>query len=230
MHLDTVRITLFFYTFDAWNISGNYELPFFYRVYSYYEFPYPLNRTASWFDTTNIICGINGIQFTDNFMEYSTSFVGRAVDFHSTVSSIPELFYWSWSDCIIAGSQMCPETHPYFDTNTYLCYDSCPGANNQTYVCCPSNCDNCLLTNACNVCSSGYFKRLDNLCYSFCLPNTYPNFATKTCDSCPPGCATCTSLNACQTCSSLNYLIPGSVCVEKCPNGYYPEELSSTCA
>lgn len=147
----------------------------------------------------------------------------RTVSFFSTVPNATGFMWWANSSCLIAGGKICPTSHPYYDSSTNLCHDSCLGQNTASYLCapvyiCPSNCKYCSSNAVCTNCSFGYYLSADSQCYSSCLAGTFANDESQTCDLCPTGCATCAGLNICQTCQEPYVLKGDNLC--HCPPNF----------
>lgn len=203
MTLGTIRIAFIFINNVVMTFSGSYKMPYQRSFSSSATFPVSLASFSSWFETTNIVCGIRFMDFTSLFYDYTTTYQGNAITFTFTIAPST----WGSIYCIIAGPRICPLSNPYYDSSTGLCYDTCTGQNTNNYLCtpaytCPSNCKYCSSNTVCTVCSDTYYKRSDNLCYSSCLAGTFPNTTTMTCDQCQAGCNTCSSGVVCMMCYS----------------------------
>jgi proprotein convertase subtilisin/kexin type 5 len=95
---------------------------------------------------------------------------------------------------------------------------------------CPTGCATCTSLSTCQSCSPSYFLRSDSLCYSTCLPGTYGNSSTNTCDSCTIAvCATCTSLSVCQSCQAGYFLRSDNFCYSTCLPGTYGNSSTKVC-
>ena len=133
-------------------------------------------------------------------------------------------------------SKICPTAYPYYVSSLDLCSSSCSGIA-ADYTCssilsCPSNCDSCSSSTVCTTCSSSYYLRADNLCYSSCLAGTFASSSNRTCVACPTGCVTCFSQTLCLTCSSsptAYFLRTDTLCYTSCLAGYYAETTNSIC-
>lgn len=60
----------------------------------------------------------------------------------------------------------------------------------------------CSNSTACSQCFPDFYLRADRICYSTCLPRTFPNKGTLTCEGCPYDCLTCDAANNCLTCDA----------------------------
>lgn len=114
MFFGGVRVTLILANQAATAISSSYELPFYQHFLNSFEFPYPLAKYNSWFDSSSIICSIYFLKFTENYYQYATSLFGNKVNYQSFF--LPTSL--SYSECLVAAGKMCPQTHPYFDAST----------------------------------------------------------------------------------------------------------------
>jgi proprotein convertase subtilisin/kexin type 5 len=67
---------------------------------------------------------------------------------------------------------------------------------------CPSTCATCSSPTACGVCLSGFYLRLDDMCYSTCPERYYADVLTRTCKACLYDCYTCSGPTACLSCNA----------------------------
>lgn len=137
MNFGSLRVIFILVNYIATSSSGtNYQLPYLKDFSSVTPSPTYLGTSSSWFDTTHIICGVKFTQFTNNFYEYTSSISGDSVFYQSTLTPGPTYPFATYSYCLIAASKLCPSTHPFYDSNTNLCYVSCAGQSTNDYFCC----------------------------------------------------------------------------------------------
>lgn len=140
---------------------------------------------------------------------------------------------WSTVECFVLLPTVCPSSHVYYYAKGNVCTNHCDGSTNG-YSCsyaiiCPSNCQTCSTEIACTTCSSGYYLREDNFCYSSCIDGTFPNSTSRSCIPCSVGCFSCFSVSVCVTCLINYYKGVDNVCYLVCPAGFYGEEQNKTC-
>lgn len=86
MYFGSIGVTLIFMNTVASTISGTYKLPYYKQFTNTNTFPYSLSSFSSWWDTTNIICGIRLMYFSSNFYEYTFLHEGNKVNLQTTLS------------------------------------------------------------------------------------------------------------------------------------------------
>ena len=150
-------------------------------------------------------------------INYNTQFVGNSFSIASTTTGNTMSFNY-----LLTPTYGCNISTPYQILNQSSCVATCSDpsfANNATLTCdaCPTGCTACTSLTFCSTCSSGYFRRADNLCYTTC-PNGYvENNTTNTCDSCSTGCMTCTNGSQCTQCFEFYRLNTTTNGCEACP-------------
>lgn len=221
-----MRVNFFFWNFAISQISGKNLIFSYTNVLSSASSFVNMNSYAGYMDNTNTICGLKTMQFYSNALDSILSISGRRVYFQSTMT--PSGSGW----CFVLVSKLCPTSFPYYDASSSMCSSVCDGTYNSNYECtylCPLGCSACPSSTSCTTCSSGYFKRADSLCYPFCLPETYQNSGTLTCDSCPSNCSVCSSSSSCITCSSGYYKRADSTCYSFCLPATFANNATFTC-
>ena len=98
--------------------------------------------SGNWFDTTNILCGVNKFYFTSSAYDYTISLSDRMAYASSAMSYST---YWADIRCIVIVYKACPLAYSYYIENSDTCTDTCSlgSLTNDTCLVCSSNCLSC---------------------------------------------------------------------------------------
>ena len=93
---------------------------------------------------------------------------------------------------------------------------------------CQTSCALCSSDAICSLCSTGYYKRPDTYCYTFCLQRQYANNISRTCIQCPYDCYSCKKNGECITCNETTDFRVLSPTTSRCMPlmGYYENFLT----
>ena len=162
-------------------------------------------------------------------IHYNTIFNGQSFGVASNTPGNQFSFNY-----VLMPTYACNISTPYQILNQSTCVATCPDpsfANNATLTCdaCPTGCTACTSLTFCSTCSSGYYRRTDNLCYTTCPAGFVANNVTNTCDSCSVGCSGCTNGSVCTQCFDFYRLNTTTSACESCPSNCRTCSSSTVC-
>lgn len=136
------KFTLIFFNTQANSVSG-YSLIYLKQFTpSTPSFSSSMASSGCWFDTTNILCGVNKFYFTSSAYDYTISLSDRMAYASSAMSYST---YWADIRCIVIVYKACPLAYSYYIENSDTCTDNCSLGTLANYTCpgYPSNCLSC---------------------------------------------------------------------------------------